>query len=125
VAALSHIENQTHVIRVSTSQLQVGKSVRVLTSRNWMNEHTQEFIRRHGGRSHADQPAVRIHSRNDCWKSFGPPILIAVVASGTCNCVVGGWHKNALVIARDVSVSFHSFSSVFSPKMPHFRNKVL
>jgi len=48
VAALSHIENQTHVIRVSTSQLQVGKSVRVLTSRNWMNEQTQEFIRRHG-----------------------------------------------------------------------------
>jgi len=36
---------------------------------------------------------VRIHFRNDCWKSFGPSILIAVVASGTGNCVVGGGIK--------------------------------
>ena len=109
MAALSHIENKTHVIRVSTSQLQVGKPVRVLTSRNQMNEQTKEFIRRHGGRSHADQPAVRIHSRNDCWKSFGPPILIAVVASVTGICIVDRRHENALVIAHDASASFYIF----------------
>ena len=43
--AFSHIHNQTRVLHVATTEQQAGKPMRVLASRNHMNEQTQEFIR--------------------------------------------------------------------------------
>jgi 3'(2'), 5'-bisphosphate nucleotidase len=75
--ALSHIENQTHVIRVSTPQLQLGKPVRVLASRNHMNEQTQEFIRALGAhelvQAGSSLKFCRIaQGQADCYPRLGP-----------------------------------------------------
>ena len=75
--ALSHIENQTHVIRVSTPRLQLGKPVRVLASRNHMNEQTQEFIRALGAhelvQAGSSLKFCRIAQGNaDCYPRLGP-----------------------------------------------------
>jgi 3'(2'), 5'-bisphosphate nucleotidase len=75
--ALSHIENQTHIIRVSTRQLQLGKPVRVLASRNHMNEQTQEFIRALGAhelvQAGSSLKFCRIaQGQADCYPRLGP-----------------------------------------------------
>lgn len=75
--ALSHIENQTHIIRVSTPQLQLGKPVRVLASRNHMNEQTQEFIRALGAhelvQAGSSLKFCRIaQGQADCYPRLGP-----------------------------------------------------
>ena len=75
--ALSHIENQTHLIRVSTPQLQLGKPVRVLASRNHMNEQTQEFIRALGAhelvQAGSSLKFCRIaQGQADCYPRLGP-----------------------------------------------------
>jgi len=75
--ALSHIENQTHVIRVSTPQLQLGKPVRVLASRNHMNEQTQEFIRALGAHELVQAGSSLKFCRiaqglADCYPRLGP-----------------------------------------------------
>ena len=75
--ALSHIENKTHVIRVSTPQLQLGKPVRVLASRNHMNEQTQEFIRALGAHELVQAGSSLKFCRiaqglADCYPRLGP-----------------------------------------------------
>ncbi len=75
--ALSHIENQTHVIRVSTPQLQLGKPVRVLASRNHMNEQTQECIRALGAHELVQAGSSLKFCRiaqglADCYPRLGP-----------------------------------------------------
>ena len=75
--ALSHIQNQTHVIRVSTPQLQLGKPVRVLASRNHMNEQTQEFIRALGAHELVQAGSSLKFCRiaqglADCYPRLGP-----------------------------------------------------
>ena len=75
--ALSHIQNQTHVIRVSTPQQQLGKPVRVLASRNHMNEQTQEFIRALGAhelvQAGSSLKFCRIaQGQADCYPRLGP-----------------------------------------------------
>ena len=75
--ALSHIENQTHLIRVSTPQLQLGKPVRVLASRNHMNEQTQEFIRALGAHELVQAGSSLKFCRiaqglADCYPRLGP-----------------------------------------------------
>ncbi|MEI6024749.1 MAG: 3'(2'),5'-bisphosphate nucleotidase CysQ [Phycisphaerales bacterium] len=75
--ALSHIQNQTHVIRVSTPQLQLGKPVRVLASRNHMNEQTQECIRALGAHELVQAGSSLKFCRiaqglADCYPRLGP-----------------------------------------------------
>ena len=75
--ALSHIQNQTHVIRVSTPQQQLGKPVRVLASRNHMNEQTQEFIRALGAHELVQAGSSLKFCRiaqglADCYPRLGP-----------------------------------------------------
>ena len=75
--ALSHIQNQTNVIRVSTPQQQLGKPVRVLASRNHMNEQTQEFIRALGAhelvQAGSSLKFCRIaQGQADCYPRLGP-----------------------------------------------------
>ena len=75
--ALSHIENQTHVIRVSTPQKQLGKPVRVLASRNHMNEQTQECIRALGAHELVQAGSSLKFCRiaqglADCYPRLGP-----------------------------------------------------
>ena len=75
--ALSHIENQTHVIRVSTPQQQLGKPVRVLASRNHMNEQTQECIRALGAHELVQAGSSLKFCRiaqglADCYPRLGP-----------------------------------------------------
>ncbi len=75
--ALSHIENQTHVIRVSTPQLQLGKPARVLASRNHMKEQTQEFIRALGAHELVQAGSSLKFCRiaqglADCYPRLGP-----------------------------------------------------
>jgi 3'(2'), 5'-bisphosphate nucleotidase len=75
--ALSHIENQTHVIRVSTPQLHFGKPVRVLASRNHMNEQTHNFINALGAhelvQAGSSLKFCRIaQGQADCYPRLGP-----------------------------------------------------
>ncbi len=75
--ALSHIQNQTNVIRVSTPQQQLGKPVRVLASRNHMNEQTQEFIRALGAHELVQAGSSLKFCRiaqglADCYPRLGP-----------------------------------------------------
>ena len=75
--ALSHIQNQTHVIRVSTPRQQLGKPVRVLASRNHMNEQTQEFIRALGAHELVQAGSSLKFCRiaqglADCYPRLGP-----------------------------------------------------
>ena len=75
--ALSHIENQTHVIRVSTPQLQLGKPARVLASRNHMNEQTQGCIRALGAHELVQAGSSLKFCRiaqglADCYPRLGP-----------------------------------------------------
>jgi 3'(2'), 5'-bisphosphate nucleotidase len=77
MCALSHIQNQTHVIRVSTPQQQLGKPVRVLASRNHMNEQTQEFIRALGAHELVQAGSSLKFCRiaqglADCYPRLGP-----------------------------------------------------
>ena len=75
--ALSHIQNQTHVIRVSTPQQQLGKPVRVLASRNHMNEQTQGCIRALGAHELVQAGSSLKFCRiaqglADCYPRLGP-----------------------------------------------------
>ena len=75
--ALSHIENQTHLIRVSTPQLQLGKPVRVLASRNHMNEQTHNFINALGAHELVQAGSSLKFCRiaqglADCYPRLGP-----------------------------------------------------
>ena len=75
--ALSHIQNQTHVIRVSTPQLQLGKPVRVLASRNHMNEQTHNFINALGAHELVQAGSSLKFCRiaqglADCYPRLGP-----------------------------------------------------
>ena len=75
--ALSHIQNQTNVIRVSTPQQQLGKPVRVLASRNHMNEQTQGCIRALGAHELVQAGSSLKFCRiaqglADCYPRLGP-----------------------------------------------------
>lgn len=75
--ALSHIHNQTRVLHVATTEQQAGKPVRVLASRNHMNEQTQEFIRALGAyelvQAGSSLKFCRIaQGLADCYPRLGP-----------------------------------------------------
>ena len=94
--ALSHIENKTHVIRVSTPQLQLGKPVRVLASRNHMNEQTQEFIRALGAHELVQAGSSLKFCRiaqglADCYPRLGPTCEWDTAAAQTVLEAAGGF----------------------------------
>ena len=94
--ALSHIENQTHVIRVSTPRLQLGKPVRVLASRNHMNEQTQGCIRALGAhelvQAGSSLKFCRIAQGNaDCYPRLGPTCEWDTAAAQTVLEAAGGF----------------------------------
>ena len=75
--ALSHIHNQTRVLHVATPEQQAGKPMRVLASRNHMNEQTQEFIRALGAHELVQAGSSLKFCRiaqglADCYPRLGP-----------------------------------------------------
>ena len=75
--AFSHIHNQTRVLHVATTEQQAGKPMRVLASRNHMNEQTQEFIRALGAHELVQAGSSLKFCRiaqglADCYPRLGP-----------------------------------------------------
>ncbi len=75
--ALSHIQNQTRVLHVATPQQHAGKPMRVLASRNHMNEQTHNFINALGAhelvQAGSSLKFCRIaQGQADCYPRLGP-----------------------------------------------------
>jgi 3'(2'), 5'-bisphosphate nucleotidase len=75
--ALSHIHNQTRVLHVATPEEQAGKPMRVLASRNHMNEQTHNFINALGAhelvQAGSSLKFCRIaQGQADCYPRLGP-----------------------------------------------------
>ena len=75
--ALSHIHNQTRVLHVATPEQQAGKPMRVLASRNHMNEQTQNFIHALGAHELVQAGSSLKFCRiaqglADCYPRLGP-----------------------------------------------------
>jgi 3'(2'), 5'-bisphosphate nucleotidase len=75
--ALSHIQNQTRVLHVATPEQQAGKPMRVLASRNHMNEQTHNFINALGAHELVQAGSSLKFCRiaqglADCYPRLGP-----------------------------------------------------
>ena len=75
--ALSHIDNQTRVLHVATPEQQAGKPMRVLASRNHMNEQTHNFINALGAHELVQAGSSLKFCRiaqglADCYPRLGP-----------------------------------------------------
>ena len=75
--ALSHIHNQTRVLHVATPEQQAGKPMRVLASRNHMNEQTHNFINALGAHELVQAGSSLKFCRiaqglADCYPRLGP-----------------------------------------------------